>query len=462
MKNGKRPRKFKLKVSEYDIKPEDREAIINKYKHLSILKRLVKGVNHKEDKNLVDIFKTEMAAVREELKDNYAHKFYLTTIILGPHKQEQYLPYYPTIDDVNNLKETLIQRLSKNRIDAKRVRRIQRSFNGIEYEMVGNNKGNRYNGVGFATLFTDDAMETDRDMDMIQTEPLVKTTKKEEPKKIFLSSLKGGGNVFAEPGTMLKLLTGPGYENRIYKAKKPYDKANYVGVEIELICKVDRETLQKALIAARLAGNVYIKDDMSIQREVDREYTHEITIISKQPNINDVINRVCAVLNSKEIGSYVNDSCGIHVHIDMRNRNYPVCFKNFVNSLPVLVAMVPANRLASKYCLQNISNDYKYSKGNSSLDRRQAINPVSYGSLHTLEIRMHSGSTNATKINHWINILTAIAEHTVDVDKITMPEDMQRIFGVDSKTVEYIVRRINKFKNNKDLNTKDDHIDQSA
>lgn len=459
MSNGKRPRKFKLKVSEYAIKPEDREAIIIKHKHLAELKKLSKGITSKSNTDLWQIFKNEMSTVRSELMDNYAHKFYLTTVTLGPHKEEQYLPYYPTTDDVMHLKEQLLQKLSKNRIEKKRMYKTRKSFNGIEYEMVGSQGRSSFDLQPRATNpFTDLIVR----MDPTNIGEGDRKEVKKETKKILLPNLKGGGNVFTEPKTILKFLDGPAYEARIYKAKKPYDKSNYVGVEIELICKASREQLQQEFIDARLAGHVYLKDDTSIQREQDRDYTHEITIIAKQPDINNVINRVCTVLNKKGIDSYVNDSCGIHVHIDMRNRDYPVCFKNFVNSLPVLVAMVPANRLQSRYCVPNKSDNYQHSSGNSQVDRRQAINPLSYGSHKTIEIRMHSGSTNAAKINYWINILVAIAEHKVGVEKIATPQDMQNIFSIDSKTVEYIIRRIDKFKNNKTLNTKDDHVDQSA
>lgn len=476
--NGRRPRKFKLKVSEYTIKPEDREAVLNKHKHIADLRLRAKNIP-KTEKDLVNLFKNEIQSVRTDLMENYAHKFFLTTVFLGPHKEENYLPYYPTIDDITYLKDKLTQRLSKDRIEKKKMYKTRKHFNGIEYEMTGGGPQGRYNPGGFGTVPDTGMFEVrmtgggggtgygDRPMATtartIPVPDIAKVKVEKEPKKFYLPTLKGGGNVFTEPGSMLKLLTGPGYEQRIYKAKKPYDKANYVGVEIELICKASRERLQQAFIDARLAGNVYLKDDQSIQRETEGDQTHEITIISKQPYINDVINRVCAVLNSKDIGSYVNDSCGIHVHIDMRNREYPVCFKNFVNSLPVLIAMVPSGRLQSKYCVPNISDDFQYSKGNQQLDRRQAINPLSYGSHRTVEIRMHSGSTNATKINNWVNILVAIAESKTGVtDPVTTPEDMQRLFGLDSKTVEYIIKRIDKFKNNKALNTKDDHFDQSA
>lgn len=467
-----RRRRFKLKISEYGILPEDREAILKKHMHIADLKLKAKNVS-KDNKDLINIFRNEIQSVRQNLMDNYAHKFFLATIMLGPHKEEKYFSYYPTSDDITNLKEILTRRLSKDRAAKKELYRANKNFNGIEYEMVGRS---RYGDDDTRGLFrTADTIRPVYEVQAVrdrggltwQNAVVMETDNKEVPKKQekkkLMPTLKGGGNVFMEPGSILKFLDGPGYARRIHKSKKPYDKSNYVGVEIELICKASRETLEEAFVAARLAGNVYLKDDTSIQRETEGEWTHEITMIGKQQNINDVITRVCNVLNSKEIGSYVNDSCGIHVHVDMRNRNYPVCFKNFVNSLPVLMAMVPASRLQSKYCVPNESDDYSYSKGNGSLDRRQAINPLSFGTHKTVEIRMHSGSTNAMKINYWVNVLTAIADHTAEVNvKVMEPADMQRIFGIDSKTVEYIVRRIDKFKNNKALNTKDDHLDQSA
>lgn len=439
----RRHRKFKLKISEYGIKPEDRESILNKHRHLSDLKIKAKAI-HKDNKDLINIFKLEINAVRQELMENYAHKFFLTTIVLGPHKEEQYFPYYPTSEDVIYLKDKLLTRLSKDRKNKKEFYKVHKNFNGIEYDVIGTSRSNGENRYTLRGLFSD---EKDAAKVVVKSNNI-------------LPNLKGGGNVFVEPGTMLKFLSGPGYANRIKKAKKPYDKSNYVGVEIELICKSNRETLEKKFIEERLANNVYIKDDSSIQRESDGEWTHEITLISKQQNINNVITKVCDVLNSKDIGAYVNDSCGIHVHVDMRNRDYIKCYKNFVNSLTILSSMVPASRIQSRYCMLNTSDDFTTGRNSG---RRQAINPMSFESHNTLEIRLHSGSTNGIKINNWVNILIAIAERSEEINyKVASPEEMQDLFGIDSKLVEYIKNRIDKFKNNKTLNTKDDHFDQTA
>lgn len=445
--NPNRRRKFKLKITEYNMKREDREVIINKHKHIEDLQTQIKKVSSKTEKRLHEVLKIEIQNTRFELMDNYAHKFYNVTVMLGPHKEEKLLPYYPSTDDINMVKASLTARLSKDRAEKKRLNVFNKEFNGIQYKMVGANHAAKYAAPSFSREFSLDPQP--------QSRPVVKEVK---PK--IMAGLIGSGNVFAEPNTMLKYMDGPGYAARIRKAKVPYDKSNYVGVEIELICKVSREVLDGLFVAARLASHVHIKTDSSIRQEKDNEITHEITLIGKQQDINNIITRVCAVLNSKEVGAYVNDSCGLHVHIDMRHRTYPVCFRNFVHALPVLAAMVPAGRTQSQYCKLN-----KYSEYDSPEcgDRRHAINPVSFRDHKTLEIRLHSGSTNAVKLNNWVNILTAIADkvesHTT---RIELPDDMRNVFGVDSKLVEYMKTRIDKFKNNKAINTKDDHFDQSA
>lgn len=433
-----RKRKFKLKISEFNITLEDKETIKLKYKHLADLKLKSSKVN-KDEKDIINVFKKEIKTVRDDLANNYAHKFFKCTIMLGPHKEEETYPYYPSSDDITYLKETLTERLGKDRKQKKEIKKVYKNFNGIEYELEGT-KGGRDSDESFGLIHTSF-------LSAVKPNPI-------------MSNLKGGGNVFTKPGTIVKMTEGPGYAKRILKAKKPYDKAHYVGVEIELICKLDRSHLQDEFIKERLANHVYIKDDSSIRRDKEdpNGYTHEVTIIGKQDIINSVIKRVCAVLNSAVVGAYVNDSCGIHVHIDMRARNYGPCFNNFVQALPVLIAMVPSGRTQSEYCVPNRSTD-----PNSDQSRRQAINPQSFHSHKTIEVRLHSGSTNADKLNNWVNILTAIADcNKLVLSSIQTPEGMKEAFNVSDALVDYMKRRINKFASNKKLTTKDDHMDQSA
>lgn len=427
-------RKFKLKVLEGVMLPEDRIAIMNMHNHIKDLHSKCKHLP--KDSPALGLLSTEIQTTREKVFSQYAHKYYKVTVGLGPHKEEEFFPYYPEKDNIVGLKDKLVNRLRKNKQEAKTMNIEQREFNGMRYPMLAP-RNKSMGGVLFGPKVKGDVKEV--------VKPMAKF---------------GGGRAFEKPGTILGLLKGPEYAQRVKRAKRPHDKkAHYVGVEIELICKVDRERLDELFVAARLAGNVYVKTDSSIRPEKDTDLCHEITLIAKQDQIEDVVTRVCAVLNSKEVSSYVNNSCGLHVHMDMRSRESKVCYHNFYQALPILVSMIPFERTNNQYCIQNITSDLDAAIQNG---RRQAINAQALQSHNTIELRLHSGSTNALKINNWIKILCKVADKKEKAAvRAAVPMDLANLFGIDLDVVSYVEQRIEKFKN-KDINTKADHLEMTA
>ncbi len=447
-------KKFKLKITELPMRDEDRQLFLDGYKLLKELKIVGKNL---KDKELKAIIQKEVADIRENLIHSYALKFYQTSISLGPHIIDKTFSFYPSIDDLNFLKRSLVEKLSKNRQNNKKFNKVRREFNGMTYFMLGNNSNLKesYNVevTGTAPGYLREPVA------MMDENIKVKVSKKASTD--FLKGIVGGGRVFTEPGSVLNMVHSEEYKNRIFKAKRPYDKANYVGVELELICKVSRERLNDLFILSHLAGVVYVKNDNSIQRERDNEFIHEVTIIGKQTNINDIVSKVCKVLNSTEVDAYVNNSCGLHVHLDMRNRDVKTCYEKLYKVLPILTAMVPANRTKSdhgrRYCAVNTNPNYNPNDNN----RYQAINSYAYHTHRTLELRLHSGSTNARKINNFINLLTTVIDHKAQVDVMCYtPEELGMHFGVSENLITYIKDRIDKFKN-ESIDTKVDHFDQA-
>lgn len=440
----KRSRRFKLNITPYPMKPEDREMLMQQYRHVREIHQAAK----KAPKDLKRLFQNELQTIRNDLLNNYAHKFFMATIQLGPHKQKEIFPFYPGLglsgrtEEIKMLRDQLVKRLAVQRKGTKEMFREIREFNGMQYPMIGGR--NPYDKIKVAV--SKDA-----------------PPKQSEPKKI-MGSLLGGGRVFEQGGSILKLLEGPEYVNRINRAKRPYDKNNYVGVELELICALPIEELRKKFIDAKLAGYVYIVRDGSIRAEKDGDFTHEVTLIAKQTVINDVVSRVCKVLTGPDVKGYVNNSCGLHVHLDMRNRKPDICYKNLYYSLGMLAGMVPADRVESdwgkRYCSLNNSPEWG-SGGTSDLGRRySAINCEAFNKHKTIEIRLHSGSLNATKINNWVNILTAIVDRADAVGKtITSAKGLQEQFGINDTLVEYINTRTEKFTKDRKIDTRKDHFE---
>lgn len=273
------------------------------------------------------------------------------------------------------------------------------------------------------------------------------------------------GGVFTKPGNIIAMQSMESSRNRIRVAKKPMtnNKYNYIGVELELISSLDRTALEKLFCEARLAGSVYLKDDSSIHTEDNNEHSHEITILTKQENYIETITRVCAVLNSKEANCYVNNTCGMHVHFDARHREPKRMFANLVRMLPLLKQMVPAGRVegshANNYCFLNTTDVMDQSRHPSRDHRYQAVNPTSYSKYRTIEVRMHSGTTNAAKIINWIALCLYAVDSPIIIDTITTPHVLNSKFDVNSKLMEYIHKRIETFATQrKGCDTRADHF----
>lgn len=346
--------------------------------------------------------KERIQQYKAELK-NYSYMVYEVEITLGNNKKIEGYWEPPTRESIRSLIKDYISELKEKRKSAKKIAVTENEMNGIIYQTTA--------------------------------------------------------NVFTKAGTILALQANVNNLDRISRAKAPHPciKDNYIGVELELICNISREKLNEEFIAAKLAGYVYVKGDSSIRRENDNEHCHEVTILAKQVDYIDIVQRVCAVLNNSRVGSYVNNSCGMHVHFDARNRKHEVMYTNLVRMLPLLKQIVPTTRTegsqAHSYCQLNKSDVF-----NEKDARYQAINPTSVRSHKTIEVRLHGGTTNAAKIINWIKIcLCAVDSETVILPVTNLDE--LRTHNISSKLAAFIAKRIETFRTqSKGADTRSDHF----
>ena len=263
------------------------------------------------------------------------------------------------------------------------------------------------------------------------------------------------GNTFTQPGSILKLVGTVDADAKLAAPKKPhaFQQDNFVGVEIECLIKCSDEFLDDKLIEAGLETYVKVNSDGSIQMEDGYARSTEVTVMAKEKEIRGIIERVCAVLASKRVAAKANNSCGIHVHLDMRHRNAEESFKNLYYAQDVLLGMLPSNRKegshATRYCKRNVTPDIdkQIAKG----DRYHVINVDSLKKYKTIEIRAHSGTTNATKINNWIEILTSIVNSKCPELKYPVKNFSKFVqtYNINPELAKYIVKRTNKFAGNK-------------
>lgn len=229
-------------------------------------------------------------------------------------------------------------------------------------------------------------------------------------------------------------------------APKQKDKDNYVGIEIECVSKINSRTIVEMFIKKSPLLHKYVRvgSDGSIRAEEGFPYGYEFRIMCKQTEVPKVMNRFFEVLKGN---IKVNSSCGLHVHLDMRNRNYGKSFERLFTALPLLSSMVPRSRRSNSYCKINTDKDgWK----NPRSDRYLALNPTSYERHRTLEVRLHSATANANKVINWVRLLTQIIDAPLSeaeepkrtlsslstfFNKYSLPADLRN----------YITRRISKF-----------------
>ena len=251
------------------------------------------------------------------------------------------------------------------------------------------------------------------------------------------------GGVFTNPKTFLKryLLL---HNLSVFSEKEPKDSSKYIGVELEFISKTDRDELGELLMDAELYRYVTLKADGSVRAKGDYKYPHELCVLAKEEEFVQVMKRVCLVL--KKADSVVNKTCGMHVHLDMRTRNKEVAFSNLVSAQPILYAMNPPSR-------QEAINGMRYcspTKGkvfNSNMDRYRGINAAAYRRHQTIEVRIHAGTIDYTKIMNWVNILVKIVERPEAIKQTPRTFiGFTKKFDLTLEQCEYIVNRIKQFK----------------
>jgi len=251
------------------------------------------------------------------------------------------------------------------------------------------------------------------------------------------------GGVYLETGTFSKLSQQKRLD-AIYQSKTPSGRpGQFVGIELEFISKFDRPALANKLFEASLAQYVTLRDDGSLRGSATHPFTHELCILVEQDQLA-VVKEICRVLS--EADTSVNTSCGMHVHVDMRNRDVKKAFSNYVSLQETLYRMCPSSRKygppdgGRHYCKPIRGRKFRIRD-----DRYFGINAAAYNKFSTLELRMHAGTLDAEKIINWVNLLVAIADAPAIARSPRSMAGIQRSIGIDKDLSKYIQTRIDKF-----------------
>ncbi len=183
-----------------------------------------------------------------------------------------------------------------------------------------------------------------------------------------------------------------------------------------------------------------VKEDGSLND--DMGHGVEITILFNSQYGFSPLDKLCKTLT--KAGCYVNKSCGLHVHLDARHltvKQTERIGQSLGHSLPVLKYLVAKSRHTNKYCEMRVSKLIKISHDDDTWDERYcAVNLTAYPKYKTIEIRLHGGSINASKIESWVNLLKTISAAKLKSDLNTFQDLID--LGLNETMVTYAEERI--------------------
>lgn len=218
--------------------------------------------------------------------------------------------------------------------------------------------------------------------------------------------------------------------------KAPKVNIQYIGIEIECYGKISRVSLQKLFFKYDLEEFVMIGDDGSIDPpeildadgEPNEEYFHtfELRLLIPQQNLSIVLKRFGRIFRMARLK--VNESCGLHVHLDMRERNVTDCYRKLLAFQDALFAIVNKDRWNNQYCRRTTEGDRAHHMG---------INRSAYEEHQTLEVRMHHGCVDTSQIEKWIRLLINV----VDAKKVPTASSKKEVLkwsGLNKKLRHYI------------------------
>lgn len=266
------------------------------------------------------------------------------------------------------------------------------------------------------------------------------------------------------------------FEKIIYdESKRPPDdfKGMWRSVEFEAIFTSENAVNEfvSAVRAKGLSKVVTIKKDDSLRAdEDDTNALRKEICVSYKAGDEDIIRYICAAMDSPELRArgparaYVNNTCGLHVHFDMRV--VPGCTTpqetekqvrqygaRLARVVPALKMILPKSRRQNQFCLNSINEmgkaNQKQDYGHIDKERYAFVNMKSYRRHETIEVRGHSGTLNAEKVLNWIalceKIMTTRIRFKSEAHEIRNPLDLIRAYKLEPRLAEYVNERFMKF-----------------
>ncbi len=254
------------------------------------------------------------------------------------------------------------------------------------------------------------------------------------------------GGILVEPN-QFGLISNKLAKTIIQKTKVPTTtEKNFVGIEIEMLSGIDFNEIEKLFCENKLHRYVNLGEDVSIKCEVGGFYAMELRICVPEDILDEKLKAITNAL--KKARCYVNKTCGMHVHLDMRNRDPELCYRNLFKVQDIMLSSQPLDRRKNKYCQPNTTPSLKLSEFDGDGDnatRRLAINTQSYNknNMKTIEIRIHEGSVKYENIFNWVNFLVGTVSLTEELRKpIQTITELKEANFLSDQIIDHLNKRI--------------------
>lgn len=363
----------------YEMEP-DRDAYVELERQMLKLREVSAKTRKPEYANMV---KKELAQLREERKETACSEIVNLELTLGKNKKVvELMGKRPSLKELKAHFTDFRKSLSSGRAEKRTIRPERKTYMGMQYNQ--------------------------------------------------------SGGVFTESGSIVNLMGRKDRNARIRNHKAPHPKIqhNYFGLELELISAANKDELEALFVAEKLDSNIHIRGDGSITGAKPGFHPNEVTVLVKEADLEDVITRVCKVLKATK--TYVNNTCGGHVHVDVRRRSPTAVYSNMRNVLPLMSKLVTVDRVQNdRYCSTNIEKDFNTASQSSG--RYKAVNATSYAKYKTIEVRYGNASVDANDLIYWCKFLSFVADSKTISDSVSSPD--QLIF-TDKKLEQWVKDRV--------------------
>lgn len=218
--------------------------------------------------------------------------------------------------------------------------------------------------------------------------------------------------------------------NQVYRNehKRPKLATDHVGIEVECYTYTKEQDLKKIIYTNDLENYVNVGNDNSIRPPNTKYSKFELRILIPEAELKTVFPRLKNAF--AEASLKVNESCGLHVHLDMRNRDLTKCFNRLCAFQDVLFGLVDPDRWKNRYCY--------YTTNTNKNERYLAINKSSYRKHKTLEVRLHHGTVNIRKIEKWVGLLLNIINSKSPIPQFTSKTEILKWKGLRQSLRNYI------------------------